>query len=330
MTAHRREAVAATLTASTAFLIVAAGAGPAAAHGAPVSPVSRASACAPQLGLVPSSAACREAAARRGRPFNDWDNIRVAGVAGRDRQVIPDGKLCSGGRAEFGGLDQPRADWPTTRLAPGARISLRYSSTIPHEGEFRVYLSKPGYNPAKPLTWSEIPRRPFAAVRNPPLAGGAYHIRGRLPADRTGRQMLLTVWQNTSTADTYYSCSDVVFPEDARGQAAGGGTGKRSEASSGTAAGRQDSGVRQPSGPTAPTPASTVPASGADPKVPPAARGGRHPEPADAQAAADSVVQGESVSGGGSEIGVLLGGAGAAALAAGVLVGTAALRRRRA
>jgi chitin-binding protein len=37
-------------------------------------------------------------------------------------------------------------------------------------------------------------------------------MKGRLPTGRTGRHLIYTVWQNTDTADTYYSCSDVVFP----------------------------------------------------------------------------------------------------------------------
>ena len=32
---------------------------------------------------------------------------------------------------------------------------------------------------------------------------------------RTGRHLLYIVWQNSSTPDTYYSCSDLVFPEPA-------------------------------------------------------------------------------------------------------------------
>jgi chitin-binding protein len=33
----------------------------------------------------------------------------------------------------------------------------------------------------------------------------------KLPAGRTGRHIMYVVWQNSSTPDTYYSCSDLVF-----------------------------------------------------------------------------------------------------------------------
>ncbi|MFJ9736490.1 lytic polysaccharide monooxygenase [Streptomyces sp. NPDC101171] len=199
-------------------------AGTAMAHGAPTDPVSRVYACSPEGGAANRSAACRAAISANGAPFTAWDNLRVAGVAGRDRQVIPDGRLCSGNLPAYRGLDLPRADWPATRLSPGGRLTMTYASTIAHTGTFRLYLTRPGYDPAKPLTWSDLPSRPFAEIKDPQLTNGAYHLRATLPEDRTGRQMLYTIWQNTSTPDTYYSCSDVVFPEKAGAAASTPGT----------------------------------------------------------------------------------------------------------
>ncbi|MFD3497259.1 lytic polysaccharide monooxygenase [Streptomyces sp. NPDC058678] len=209
-TAHRTAALAASLTSSLLLGVWAAA--PAQAHGAPTDPVSRVFACSPDGGSPSGSAACRAAVAANGTPFTAWDNLRVANVNGRDRQTIPDGELCSGGLPAYKGLDLARSDWPSTRMTPGATLTMRYVSTIPHTGTFRLYLTKPGYDPAKPLTWSDLPERPFAEVTDPALTDGAYRIRATLPADRTGRQVLFTIWQNSSTPDTYYSCSDVVFP----------------------------------------------------------------------------------------------------------------------
>ncbi|WP_369392633.1 lytic polysaccharide monooxygenase [Streptomyces sp. CG1] len=209
--------------AAAPLLLLSWAAGSAQAHGAPTAPVSRVYACSPEGGETARSAACRAAVAANGAPFTAWDNLRVAGVNGRDRQVIPDGRLCSGNLPAYRGLDLARRDWPATQLTPGGRLTMTYASTIAHTGTFRLYLTKPGYDPAKPLAWSDLPERPFAQVTDPPLRNGAYHIGARLPADRTGRQILYTVWQNTSTTDTYYSCSDVVFAE--KGAGAGTETG---------------------------------------------------------------------------------------------------------
>jgi chitin-binding protein len=219
MTAHRTATAAAVAVAAPLLLLTWA-VGPAQAHGAPTDPVSRVVACSPEGGSNIGTAACKAAIAANGAPFTAWDNLRVAGVGGRDRQVIPDGQLCSGGLPSYKGLNLARADWPSTRMTPGATFTLSYSSTIPHTGTFKLYLSKPGYDPTKPLKWSDLPTKPFATATDPALVNGAYRIKATLPSDRTGRQMLYTIWQNTSTTDTYYSCSDVVFPSASGGGAA--------------------------------------------------------------------------------------------------------------
>ncbi|MFI1163562.1 lytic polysaccharide monooxygenase [Streptomyces sp. NPDC020801] len=272
-------------------------AGPARAHGAPTDPVSRVFACSPDGGSRSGSAACRAAVAANGATFTAWDNLRVPDVNGRDRQVIPDGKLCSGGLPAYKGLDLARADWPSTRLRPGARLTMTYASTIAHEGTFKLYLTKPGYDPAKPLTWSDLPARPFAQVTDPALTGGAYHIAATLPADRTGHHVLFTIWQNSSTPDTYYSCSDVVFTK-AQGAVAGGRKGA-SPSQEGRAAG----------------------------STPPSAKASA-PRPARGAAADSSPVASATGSGSGPSAPLLAGGATAVLVLAGGAALALRLRRR--
>ncbi|MGW6734063.1 lytic polysaccharide monooxygenase auxiliary activity family 9 protein [Streptomyces sp. NPDC055013] len=209
MRSHRTALAAAAVT---PLLLTVWAAGPARAHGAPTDPTSRAYACSPDGGSA-STQACRTAIASNGAPFTAWDNLRIANVNGRDRQVVPDGQLCSGGLPAYRGLDLARADWPSTRLTSGSTLTMRYVSTIPHTGTFKLFLTKPGYDPTEPLAWSDLAEQPFAVVKDPALTNGAYRIRATLPSDRTGRHVLYTIWQNSSTPDTYYSCSDVVFPQ---------------------------------------------------------------------------------------------------------------------
>lgn len=182
---------------------------PALAHGATTQPISRTAACTP--GSTDSSgAACKAASAANGRPFGNFDNLRVPGVAGRDKQFIPDGNLCSGDLPEFSGLDLARADWPATRVTAGQRLDIRYATTIPHKGKFRVYLTRAGYDPAKKLGWDDLSAKPIITATDPPVRDGAYRFSGKLPADRSGRHVLYVVWETTSTPDTYYSCSDLI------------------------------------------------------------------------------------------------------------------------
>ncbi|MEV1155684.1 lytic polysaccharide monooxygenase [Micromonospora chokoriensis] len=182
---------------------------PAAAHGAPTDPVSRAAACGPE-GRYAATSACR-AAVKAGAAVREWDNVRVAAINGRDRERIPDGELCSGGLSAYRGLDLPRTDWPSTELTSGAKFTFRYRTTIEHRGTFRLYVTTPDYDPKARLTWADLEARPFLTLTDPPVRAGAYQLAGRLPAGRTGRHLIYTIWQNSSTQDTYYSCSDVVF-----------------------------------------------------------------------------------------------------------------------
>lgn len=185
------------------------------AHGALESPVSRAAACGAESELK-AGPACVAAAGVSGPAMAEgWDDLRVADVAGRDRELIPDGKLCSGGLDRFSGLDLARADWPATELTPGTDYTFRYRGTIPHQGTFRMYVTADGYDPSRPLAWSDLERKPFLKVTDPPLTDGSYAMEGRLPDGKTGRQLIYTIWQNSDTPDTYYSCSDVIFGDAA-------------------------------------------------------------------------------------------------------------------
>ncbi|MER7460014.1 lytic polysaccharide monooxygenase [Micromonospora sp. NPDC126480] len=230
---------------------------PARAHGAPTSPVSRAAACGPE-GDHGGDSAC-QAATTAGAALREWDNIRVFGVDGKDRERIPDGELCSGGLSAYRGLDLARDDWPATELTAGARFNFRYRATIPHEGTFRLYLTRDGYDPSKRLRWADLERAPFVRVTDPPLRNGAYQFAARLPA-RTGRHLIYTVWQNSDSRDTYYSCSDVDFREPAGKSSLGGPGGSPAPSPAGpveeattlggpaAAAGGDGSGARTSSG----------------------------------------------------------------------------------
>src|SRR5687768_13804831 len=149
---------------------------PALAHGAPTTPLSRSAGCQPG-GKWEKTAACKAVAETSGRL--NWDNLRLANVNGRDRQKVPDGKLCSAGKDEFRGLDLPRADWPTTSFAGGSQVTFTYKGTIPHQGTFRWYLTKDGYSPTKPLRWADLDDAPFLTAKDPPLKGGNYTMTGK-------------------------------------------------------------------------------------------------------------------------------------------------------
>jgi MYXO-CTERM domain-containing protein len=183
---------------------------PAFAHGAPITPISRSAACAGN-GTKTSTAACKAAKTATNGFIGAFDNLRIANVNGKDRDVVPDGKLCSGGLDNYKGLDLARDDFPSTAVRSGQKLPIQYEGTIPHKGQFRIFLTKPGYSPLKKLTWDDLGSKPIGTFTDPPLTGGSYRMSVTLP-QRTGRQMLYVVWETSSTPDTYYSCSDLAFP----------------------------------------------------------------------------------------------------------------------
>jgi chitin-binding protein len=60
---------------------------------------------------------------------------------------------------------------------------------------------------------------------------------GKLPKGRTGRHMIYTIWQTSSTPDTYYSCSDVTFGSASVAPSGSGSAGGETAPPAGAGAG---------------------------------------------------------------------------------------------
>ncbi|WP_428965834.1 lytic polysaccharide monooxygenase [Micromonospora fluostatini] len=191
--------------------VVAMGDGRAAAHGSMQNPPSRIYLCWQEGPEAPRSAACRALRDAGGsQALYDWNGVLVPDVAGRHREVIPDGKLCSAGNDAFRGLDLARDDWPTTSLPSGGGYQFRWRGTAPHVGAFEFYVTRDGYQPTRPLTWADLEPEPFLRADRPPLEGGSFRIDGHLPA-KQGRHLIYTIYQRSDSPEAFYACSDVDF-----------------------------------------------------------------------------------------------------------------------
>ncbi|WP_415948875.1 lytic polysaccharide monooxygenase [Streptomyces sp. KLOTTS4A1] len=228
MSALRKTAYAAAIM-SAPLALTSLAISPAAAHGSMTDPVSRVAACRAEGPESPVSAACKAAVAASGtQAFYDWNEVNIADAAGRSKEIIPDGKLCSAGRDKYKGLDLPRGDWPSTKLSAGGH-TFRYKATAPHKGSFELYITKEGYDPSKPLKWSDLESQPFATATDPKLENGAYVFSGDVP-ERSGRHLIYSIWQRSDSPEAFYTCSDVVFGAD-NGGSAGGGSSSSSPSS---------------------------------------------------------------------------------------------------
>ncbi|GGQ94370.1 lytic polysaccharide monooxygenase auxiliary activity family 9 protein [Streptomyces asoensis] len=235
MPARRKAAAVATVLGLVPAALTALSAAPAAAHGSMGDPVSRVAQCYAEGPESPRSDACKAAVAAGGtQALYDWNGIRIGDADGRHQELIPDGRLCSAGNEEFKGLDLARADWPATGVRSGS-YTFRYRVTAPHKGTFKVYLTKAGYDAARPLAWSDLDlEHPVATATDPVAAGGFYTFPGTLP-ERSGRQLLYAVWQRSDSPEAFYSCSDVVFAGPDQGAGTGSGSGSGQASGSGTA-----------------------------------------------------------------------------------------------
>ncbi|MEH6373137.1 lytic polysaccharide monooxygenase [Streptomyces sp. KLMMK] len=241
----RHKAVRMTLLGAAPLALTALTAAPAQAHGSMTDPVSRVSACFAEGPEHPRSAACKAMVAAGGtQPLYDWNEVNIGDAAGRHRQIIPDGKLCSAGRAKYKGLDLPRADWPGSKLAPG-KHTFRYRATAPHRGTFELYLTKDGYDPRKPLKWSDLEAKPFAKVTNPTLKEGSYVFDGTVPK-RSGRHLVYSVWQRSDSPEAFYTCSDVDF--GGKGKAATAETAAQAAAAAPAASAPSDRQIAEEAG----------------------------------------------------------------------------------
>ncbi|TJZ43468.1 LPXTG cell wall anchor domain-containing protein [Streptomyces piniterrae] len=220
----RRKATGIALVGIAPLALTALAASPAAAHGSMTDPVSRVSACYAEGPESPRSAACKAAVQVGGaQALYDWNGVRDGNAGGQSKTRIPDGKLCSANSPEYKGLDLPRADWPSSKLAAG-KHTFRYKATAPHKGSFELYITKDSYDPTKPLKWSDLESKPFAKVVDPKLTNGDYVFDGKVPA-KSGRHLIYSIWQRSDSPEAFYTCSDVVFGKDNGGSGSGSSAG---------------------------------------------------------------------------------------------------------
>lgn len=193
------------------------------AHGAMMQPGSRTYLCwqdglSPQGNIVPRNPACGAAVTAGGtNALYNWFGVLRSDGAGRTRGFIPDGKLCSGNNPTYSGFDIARADYPVTHLTAGGNFNWRYSNWAHHPGTFSMYVTKDSWSPTRALSWNDIEETPFLQVTNPPQQGsvgtndGHYYWSGRLPAAKSGRHIIYSVWSRSDSTETFYNCSDVTF-----------------------------------------------------------------------------------------------------------------------
>lgn len=174
--------------------------GSASSHGYTDSPISRQKLCA--NGTV------------TGCGNIQWEPQSVEGPKGFPTSGPADGRICAGGNSQFAQLDDARGGaWPATRLTGGQGYGFRWQFTARHAtSDFRYYITRNGWDSSRPLTRAALESQPFLTVpyggKQPP---STLTHQGTVPAQKTGRHIILAVWNVADTTNAFYACSDVQF-----------------------------------------------------------------------------------------------------------------------
>jgi predicted carbohydrate-binding protein with CBM5 and CBM33 domain len=136
----------------------------------------------------------------------------VEGPKGFPAAGPADGEICSAGNDSFAPLDDPRGgNWPTTSVDAGAE-TFTWTMTVAHAtATFDYYMTNGNYDPTRPLTRDMLDLRPFASFSmggSRPDHTMTHNV--TLP-DRSGQQLILSVWNIADTGNAFYSCIDVDF-----------------------------------------------------------------------------------------------------------------------
>ncbi|WP_445277500.1 lytic polysaccharide monooxygenase auxiliary activity family 9 protein [Streptomyces sp. DSM 41033] len=143
-----------------------------------------------------------------------WEPQSVEGPKGFPAAGPADGKICAGGNSGFAQLDDPRGgNWPATQVTAGQGYSFRWQFTARHStSDFRYYITKNGWDSTKPLTRAALESQPFMTVpygnQQPPAT---LTHQGTMPTQKTGKHIILAVWNVADTSNAFYACSDVEF-----------------------------------------------------------------------------------------------------------------------
>jgi chitin-binding protein len=101
-------------------------------------------------------------------------------------------RSCSGGNARFAQLDNPNLGWPATSV--GASATFNWVLTARHStSTWEYYIGN-----SRIAVFDDGGRQPGATVSHSVSFGG-----------RTGRQLVLAIWNIADTTNAFYSCVDV-------------------------------------------------------------------------------------------------------------------------
>ncbi|GGK80397.1 chitin-binding protein [Sphaerisporangium melleum] len=189
---------------------------PAFAHGAVGDPANRNYSCQQRWGndfqnpaMAQQDPMCWQA--WQDNPLAMWNYMSLYrnGLAGQFSARIPDGQICSGGRAEGGlykSMDTVGA-WKTTDI--GNSFTVKVNDQASHGADYLlVYVTRQGFDPTtQAIKWSDLQLITKTGRYSP----GSSYTANVSTSGHTGRAVVLTIWQASHMDQAFFFCSDVNF-----------------------------------------------------------------------------------------------------------------------
>jgi chitin-binding protein len=195
-------------------------------HGTTISPASRHYGCWERWGsdfqnpeMAELDPMCWQAWQANTNAMWNWNGLYREQVAGNHEGVIPDGELCSAGHTSDGryaAMDVP-GSWTAAEI--GNTFTLTVYDAANHGADYyRVYVTEQGFDPlTDELGWGDLELVAETGVIAPgegtpnPSGGTNVDIDVSAPG-RAGRHIVYMIWQASHLDQSFYACSDVIFP----------------------------------------------------------------------------------------------------------------------
>ncbi|WP_335943762.1 N-acetylglucosamine-binding protein GbpA [Pseudomonas sp. G166] len=175
------------------------------AHGFVDVPPSRALLC--QKGVNLNCGGAQYEPHSTGETFKGFPN----GAGGGPLQGPIDGKIASGGNANFSALDaQSASRWHLTEIRD-RNITFQWQYIAPHRtSKHEYFITRDGWNPNQALKRSSFDSTPFCTVdggHQVPVGGAPHNC--VIPDSKSGHHVILAVWTVGDTDNAFYNPVDV-------------------------------------------------------------------------------------------------------------------------
>ncbi|NYI03739.1 lytic polysaccharide monooxygenase auxiliary activity family 9 protein [Allostreptomyces psammosilenae] len=185
------------------------------AHGTVTNPPTRNYGCLERWGANEPNQAqdpmCHSVYQANPSAITSWKAVYANGTGDNYRQVIPDGQICSAGRngeTDYSALDRP-GPWVTTAVNSNFTVNV-YDEARHGADWLHVYVTRQGYDPTtQPLRWSDLEL--VKTTGSYPGGASPNYVTDASVGGRSGRHVVVTVWQASHMDQKYFLCSDVSF-----------------------------------------------------------------------------------------------------------------------